>query len=283
MIDEYIDDIIYLNNYNNWENKEYIFKEDKKLFIEKYSQIASYVNDFLNKFGKIKEINIPHLNKLKIFLNNFSIIEHIIQISNEKFIQKKYKPQEQKIKSQVNKIKELNNIKREGKSFISKKDKFSLIEKYQPLASFIDDFLNKFSKIDEITIPYLEELHEFTYNINHIDELVEKSNEKFIEKEYGPAKIEVDIYSKDISLFNSYELAKDEYISEEKKITVFTYYKPIVIKVKNFLEKFNGIEEITIPNLKELENFISNYNILMKLLKNPMKNSSNKNTSHRKS
>lgn len=259
LIDEYIDDIIYLNNYNNWENKEYIFKKDKKLLIEKYSQIASYVNDFLNKFGKIKEINIPHLNKLKIFLNNYSIIEHIIQISNEKFIQKEYKPQEQKIKSKLNKIKEFNNIKREGKSFISKKDKSSLIEKYQPLASFIDDFLNKFSKIDEITIPYLDELHDFTYNFSHIDELIEKSNEKFMETEYRPQEQKIKSKLKEIRELESYESGYNEFITKEEKKLLINKYNEINNLVNDFINRFSKIEEITIPHINELNKFIENY------------------------
>lgn len=259
LIEDYINDITYLNNYNNWENKEYIFKEDKKLFIEKYSQISNYVNNFLNKFGKIKEINIPHLNKIKIFLNNYSIIEHIIQISNERFIQKEYKPQEQKIKSKVNKIKELNNIKREGKSYISKKDKSSLIEKYQPLASFIDDFLNKFSKIDEITIPYLEELHEFTYNFSHIDELVEKSNEKFMETEYRPQEQKIKSKLKEIRELESYESGYNEFITKEEKKLLINKYNEINNLVNDFINRFSKIEEITIPHINELNKFIENY------------------------
>lgn len=259
LIEDYIDDITYLNNYNNWENKEYIFKEDKKLFIEKYSQIASYVNDFLNKFGKIKEINIPHLNKLKIFLNNFSIIEHIIQISNEKFIQKKYKPQEQKIKSQVNKIKKLNSIKTEHKRYISKKDKSVLIDKYQPLASFIEDFLNKFSKIDEITIPYLEELHEFNYNFNHIDELVKKSNEKFMETEYRPQEQKIESKLKEIRELKSYESGHNDFITKQEKKLLINKYNPIKYLVNDFINRFGKIEEITIPHITELNKFIENY------------------------
>lgn len=259
LIEDYIDDITYLNNYNNWENKEYIFKEDKKLFIEKYSQIASYVNDFLNKFAKIKEINIPHLNKLKIFLNNYNIIDHIIQISNQKFIQNEYKPQEQKIKSQVNKIKELNNIKTECKHFISKKEKSSLIEKYQPLASFIDDFLNKFSKIDEITIPYLEELHEFTYNFTHIDELVEKSNEKFMETEYRPQEQKIKSKLKEIRELKSYESGYNEFITKEEKKLLINKYNETNNLVNDFINRFSKIEEITILHINELNKFIENY------------------------
>ena len=259
LIEGYINNITYLNNYNNWENKEYIFKKDKKLLIEKYSQIASYVNDFLNKFSKIKEINIPHLNKLKIFLNNYSIIEHIIQISNEKFIQKKYKPQEQKIKSQVNKIKELNNIKTEVKSFISKKEKSSLIEKYQHLASFIDDFLNKFSKIDEITIPYLDELHDFTYNFSHIDELIEKSNEKFMETEYRPQEQKIKSKLKEIRELESYESGYNEFITKEEKKLLINKYNEINNLVNDFINRFSKIEEITIPHINELNKFIENY------------------------
>ena len=259
LIEDYINDIIYLNNYNNWENKEYIFKEDKKLFIEKYSQIASYINDFLNKFGKIKEINIPHLNKLKIFLNNFSIIEHIIQISNERFIQKEYRPQEQKIKSKLNKIKKLNSIKTEHKRYISKKDKSLLIDKYQPLASFIEDFLNKFYKIDDITIPFLEELHAFTYNFNHIDELVKKSNEKFMETEYKPQEQKIESKLKEIRELKSYESGHNDFITKQEKKLLINKYNPIKYLVKDFINRFGKIEEITIPHITELNKFIENY------------------------
>ena len=243
----------------------YIENEDKNAIINKYKPIAENIECIKNKFNGIE---ILHLDKLNSFVEKFNNLDDAIDKLNKKFIEKEYESAEKEINCYINKIKTFNNSDIYGNSiYIKKEDKTAIISEYKPITDEIKDFIDKFTEFDYITIQNIDILNAFLDNYENIDGIIDKSNEKFIQNEYRPAKIEVDSYSKDISLFNSYELAQDEYITEEKKIAILNNYKPIVIKVKNFLEKFNGIEEITIPNLKELENFISNYNNIDETIK----------------
>lgn len=252
-----LEEVTRFNNYEILNNEKYISTSNKREIIDTYNSINNEIRQYLEEYGEDSSI-IPK-EEMETFAYNLKNIDETIKKSNEKFIEKEYRPHEKWIIENLEKINSLNDHENwDNKKYLTKSQ---FTERYRPIAKKIKDILDKFSEVPVLLDEHKKTLNSFIRNYENSNKIIEKSNEKFINKEYKPHEKWISANLEKINSLNSYKIRNNEtFIKKEDIPKIKEEYRKIAIETDDFINKMEKANYKSFQHYRTLKEFLENFN-----------------------
>ena len=252
-----LEEVTRFNNYEILNNEKYISTSNKREIIDTYNSINKEIRQYLDEYGEDSSI-IPK-DEMETFEYNLENIDETIKKSNEKFIEKEYRPHEKWIIENLEKINSLNDHENwDNKKYLTKSQ---FTERYRPIAKKIKDILDKFSEVPVLSDEHKKTLNSFIKNYENSNKIIEKSNKKFIKNEYKPHEKWISTNLEKINSLNSYKIRNNEsFIKKEDIPKIKEEYREIAIETDEFINKMEKANYKSFQHYRTLKRFIDNFN-----------------------